>query len=178
MKSKDEMVAGSWNSVFAAGTPLRAAQYVRTITVLSYYDPASRPSNISHDKRSYINQTIIIPLPPAKYRGYLNLGAILHVQSRSQPCPLNAVSLQKVIARPPAAGRHMPLIIRNRRENAKLGTQILVYRHDGRNIAASIAVVWRRPHRHHRVLLEVILATLSACARSLCPSDSLPCIPH
>lgn len=39
----------------------------------------------------------------------------------------------------------MSLVVRHGRKDAKLGVHVLVDRHDGRHVAAPVAVVGRRP---------------------------------
>ena len=64
---------------------------------------------------------------------------------------------QEVFARATASSWNSSLILRDRREDAELGVQILANVHDGRNITAAVAVVGSRPDGNHGLLGEVIL---------------------
>ena len=65
--------------------------------------------------------------------------------------------LQKVVRGTPPAGWDVTHVVGDGREDAELGIQIPVNRHDGRNVATAVTVVGRGPHRDDRVLWEVVL---------------------
>ena len=67
---------------------------------------------------------------------------------------------EEVLARPAPARRHRPPIVRHGLEDGKVGLHVLAQRHDGRHVAAAVAVVWRRPHRHHVLIGKVVLVAL------------------
>lgn len=52
-------------------------------------------------------------------------------------------TLQEVVPRTTPPGRDMPQFIRDGREDAEAGIQILIYGHDGCHITAAIAVIGR-----------------------------------
>jgi hypothetical protein len=76
--------------------------------------------------------------------------------------------LQEVIAGASPRRWHVPLIIGHGREDAELRTQVLVNRHDGRDISASVTVVRRRPDCDHRAFREMVL-------RSVCQQGNKKC---
>ena len=67
---------------------------------------------------------------------------------------------QEVVARPSPASRHMPLVIWHGREDAELGAEVVVHRHDRSHITASVAVVGRRPDSHRILVGKHVLVTL------------------
>lgn len=67
------------------------------------------------------------------------------------------VRLKEVVARSPATCGNVTLIIGHGREDAELGIQVCVDSHDGRHIAASVAVVGGRPDGHDGFLWEMEL---------------------
>jgi hypothetical protein len=54
-------------------------------------------------------------------------------------CP---TALEEVVARASTACWDVSLVVGDRREDAELWTEVLVYGHDGGDVAASVAVVW------------------------------------
>src|SRR3569833_441072 len=65
--------------------------------------------------------------------------------------------LQEVVARPAAVAGHMAVLVAHGREDAELGIEIFVDRHDRSNVAAPITVVWCRPDSDHGLLSEMEL---------------------
>lgn len=51
-------------------------------------------------------------------------------------------------------------MIRHGAEDLEVRVQVLAERHDARHVAAAVAVVGRRPHRHDVLRREVILVAL------------------
>ena len=52
---------------------------------------------------------------------------------------------------------HGPSLVRNGAEDGKFGIELLVEVHDGGDVAAAVAVVWRGPDRHDVFIFEMIL---------------------
>jgi len=75
--------------------------------------------------------------------------------SRSNP-------LEEVVAGSSPVRWNVALLVGNGGEDTKSGIQILFHRHDGGNVAATVAVVRGRPHCDDRVLWEVVLEDVSA----------------
>lgn len=73
-------------------------------------------------------------------------------------------ALEEVVARPPTPCGNVPLVIGHGREDAKLGIEIRVHRHDGRHVAAAVAVVGGRPDRDDGFLGEMELGGVSSDA--------------
>lgn len=70
---------------------------------------------------------------------------------------LDAYSLKEVVARTASIGRDMSLVVWHGREDAELRVQVFVNRHNGRDVAASVAVVWCRPNSYNGAIVKVIL---------------------
>lgn len=70
--------------------------------------------------------------------------ASVHLEPKPYRCLKESHrSLQEIVARPPSTRRHVSLVVRHRREDAEFRVEVFVYRHDGGDVAASIAVVGR-----------------------------------
>ena len=82
----------------------------------------------------------------------------LYGPKRDRDLSVADAHLQEVVARPPTAGGDVPLLVGHGGEDAESRLELLVDRHDGRDVAASVAVVWRRPDGDDRLLREVELA--------------------
>ena len=67
---------------------------------------------------------------------------------------------QEILPPPLPPRRHRPPMIRHGAENLEVRLQILAHGHDTRHIPAAVAVVRRRPHRHHVLRREVVLVAL------------------
>lgn len=63
--------------------------------------------------------------------------------------------LQEIVGWSTSASRNMSHVIRDSREDAEFGIQVLVDCHDGCYISTAVAVVGCRPHRDNRVLRKV-----------------------
>ena len=66
--------------------------------------------------------------------------------------------LQEVLSACSSPCRHSTAVVGDSAEDGELRVQVFVNAHYRGNIAAAIAVVWRRPHCDHVLILEVILA--------------------
>lgn len=74
--------------------------------------------------------------------------------------PIEAIataSSQKVLAPAPSPGRHSPPLIRHGAKDRELGVEVLGDVHDGRDVAAAVAVIWCGPDCHDVFLFEVVL---------------------
>lgn len=70
----------------------------------------------------------------------------------------SSIQSKEILAASTSACRNRSPLVRHSAEDGKLGVELLVKIHDGRNIAAAVTVVWRRPDRHDILVLEVILS--------------------
>ena len=68
--------------------------------------------------------------------------------------------LQKVLSSALSTSRHGSPMIWHCAENLEVRVEVLAKRHDTCDIAASIAVIGRRPHRHYVLGGEVVLVAL------------------
>lgn len=74
------------------------------------------------------------------------------------------IDLQKVIASSPTSRGHSTLVLRDGAEDTEFRLETFANVHDGRDIAAAVAVVGRRPDGDDGFLSEMVLI-LSATAR-------------
>lgn len=51
-------------------------------------------------------------------------------------------------------------MIRHGAENREIRLEVLVQGHDGRDVAAPVAVVWRRPDGHDVLVVKVVFVAL------------------
>ena len=64
---------------------------------------------------------------------------------------------QEVLACTASARRHSPPVVRHGRENGKVGLEVFAERHDGRDVATAVTIVWSRPYGHDILILKVVL---------------------
>lgn len=69
----------------------------------------------------------------------------------------NSCSLEEVFASAAATCRDSSLVLRDGREDGKLGIEVLSHIHDGGDITAAVAVIWSRPDGNNRLLREMVL---------------------
>lgn len=65
--------------------------------------------------------------------------------------------LQEVLACPAPASRNSTSVVGDSGENGEVWVQVFAERHDGGDIAAAVAVVWRGPDCYYVLVFEVVL---------------------
>lgn len=68
-----------------------------------------------------------------------------------------AAASQEIIGPAARCAGNRALVVRHGGEDGELGIQVLAKVHDAGDITTAVAVIWRRPHGHDRLVSEVPL---------------------